>query len=154
MPRAYIGLGSNLERERHLRSAVAELRAAFGPLVLSSVYESPAEGFDGPPFYNLVAGLDTVLDASALNARLKAIEAAHGRRPQDRGFRSRTLDLDLLLHADQVLADDILRYAFVCVPLAELCPDFRMPGEVQPLAELCAGVPGRQRLRRVSLELG
>lgn len=154
MARAYVGLGSNLERECHLRGAVAELRAAFGALALSSVYESPAAGFDGPPFYNLVAGLDTELDAPALNARLKAIEAAHGRGPQHRGFCSRTLDLDLLLLADQVLAEDILRYAFVCVPLGELCPDLRLPGEDRPLAELCARVAGREQLRRVRLDLG
>lgn len=161
MPRAYVGVGSNLERERNLRSAIAELRGAFGPLSLSGVYESPAAGFDGPPFYNLVVGLDTQLDPRALNARLKDIEAVHGRAPEHRGFRSRTVDLDLLLYDDLALAEgalrlpaeDILRYAFVCVPLAELCPDYVHPSQGRPLAELCARLDGREGLRRVMLDL-
>ena len=61
MPWVWVSIGSNIERERHVRSAVEALRAQFGELVVSPVYETPAEGFEGDPFYNLVAGFHTEL---------------------------------------------------------------------------------------------
>ena len=90
MPEILLSLGSNLDRDRQLRSAVRALRTAFGPLELSPVYESGAVGFDGPPFYNLVARADTTLPAGAVVARLRAIEDAHGRERHAEGWHSRT----------------------------------------------------------------
>lgn len=153
-------MGSNLDPQRHLAAAARTLLESFTEVVFSSVYQSPAEGFEGPPFHNLAAGLTTGLDPAALKLQLRAIEAAHGRSDSQRGFRSRTLDLDLLLYLpaaggqDSAPDQDILRYAFVCVPLAELIPDFVHPGRGRPLAELCAKIPGSQRLQRVALDLG
>ena len=59
MARVYISAGSNQNRETHLGNAVRALRLAFGELLLSPVYESPAVGFAGEPFFNLVIGFDT-----------------------------------------------------------------------------------------------
>jgi len=67
MTRAYLSLGSNLEAERNLRAALAELRARFGTVRASPVYRFPAVGFDGPDFLNLAVAIDTDLGAAALN---------------------------------------------------------------------------------------
>ncbi len=138
MAKVFVSIGSNLERERHIPEAIKELEEAFGPLVVSSIYESEAEGFEGPPFHNLVVAFDTELAVEEVYEALKKIEQCHGRGPGSRKFASRTLDLDLILYDDLVLndpesgkhmlpRDDILRYAFVLEPLAEIAPEGRHP---------------------------
>jgi 2-amino-4-hydroxy-6-hydroxymethyldihydropteridine diphosphokinase len=144
MPRCWLSIGSNQDREASIRGAVADLRSAFGGLILSRVYETPAEGFAGEPFLNLVAGIQTPLSVSRIDAVLRAIEDAHGRvRGPDR-FAPRTLDIDLLTYGDLVGTrdgrsfprDEIHRYAFVLGPLAEVAPHEVCPGGQATYAEL------------------
>ena len=135
MPRVWASLGSNIDRERCIRGAVAALRERYGELIVSRVFESEAVDFEGQPFYNLVLGFHTHESPAALRERFRAIEDAFGRvRGSDR-FTSRTLDIDLLTYGDLVLDDDGLelprdeidRYAFVLRPLAEVAGDERHP---------------------------
>jgi 2-amino-4-hydroxy-6-hydroxymethyldihydropteridine diphosphokinase len=136
MPRCWVSIGSNQERERSVRGAVQALRQRFGELILSSVYESDAVGFDGRPFLNLVAGLDTRESVASIRDALRTIEDDFGRSRGPDKFAPRTLDLDLLTYGDQVHKDkgldlprdEILRYAFVLGPLSEVAGD-----EVHPL---------------------
>lgn len=136
MPRVFVAVGSNLERERHVPEALSELRESFGELRCSSLYESEAEGFSGPPFYNLVVAFETDLPLEEVVRRLREIERRHGREESQRKFRSRTLDLDLLLYGDQIVRregevvvphGDIVKYAFVLEPLSEIAPDAKHP---------------------------
>ena len=135
MARVYLSLGSNIERERHIRAGIEELRARFGPLQLSSVYESKAVGFEGDNFFNLVVALDTDEPVQAVNRSLHEIEDRHGRVRQGPRFSSRTLDIDLLLYGDLVIReeglvlprDEITRNAFVLRPLAEIAPELEHP---------------------------
>lgn len=145
MPIASLSLGSNLQPERHLRIAIAALRARFGAIRVSNVYRTPAVGFDGADFLNAGVVLDTDLDAIALDAWLHALEDVHGR---DRGgprFGDRTLDIDLVLYDDLVLdagpghlrlPRDDLRHAFVLRPLAEIAPELVEPRSGLTLAQL------------------
>lgn len=133
--RVYLNLGSNVERERHLRAGLNRLLAEHGQLEVSSVYESAAIGFEGPPFYNLCVGLDTDLAISPLLDGLRDIEAESGRVRNGPRFSDRTLDIDLLLYGEtrgetdgvQLPRPDILQHAFVLAPLAEIAPDVRHP---------------------------
>ncbi|WP_127478367.1 2-amino-4-hydroxy-6-hydroxymethyldihydropteridine diphosphokinase [Sulfurivermis fontis] len=135
MARVYVSIGSNIEREQNIRAGVADLKARFGTLLLSSVYESEAVGFAGDSFYNLVAGFDTALTPQQVAAELRAIEEAHGRVRNGPRFSSRTLDIDLLLYDDLVLhqgkleipRDEITKNAFVLWPLAEIAPQLEHP---------------------------
>jgi len=128
MPRVWVSIGSNQARERSIRGAVHALRERFGELILSRVYESEAVGFEGHPFYNLVAGFDTDKSVGELNAAFRAIEDDFGRVRGPEKFAPRTLDIDLLTYGELVgVADDcelprgeILKYAFVLGPLAEV----------------------------------
>ena len=97
MPRVYVGIGSNIDRENCIRGAVRELTAHYGPLTLSPVYESKALGFDGENFYNLVAGFDSAESIEGIQATFSRIESQFGRVRQENRFIARTLDLDLLL---------------------------------------------------------
>ncbi len=140
----WVSVGSNIERERHVRAALDDLRARFGPLRVSPVYETPAEGFEGDPFYNLVAGFDTSLAPEALHPALRAIEDAHGRQRGAEKFSSRTLDIDALTYGDAVTdaggkhlpRDEITRYAFVLKPLADVAGEQLHPELGRSFGEL------------------
>jgi 2-amino-4-hydroxy-6-hydroxymethyldihydropteridine diphosphokinase len=135
MPRVYVSIGSNIEKDKHLRQAVQALAARYAPLTLSTVYESRAIGFDGDPFYNLVAGFDTGDTLAQISAVLADIEQQCGRVRNGVRFGPRTLDLDILLYGDRVQHDathqlpraEIDEYAYVLRPLAEIAPLERHP---------------------------
>lgn len=149
MPDIYVSVGSNLDREQHVRSSLAELRATFGALRCSSVYQTRAVGFEGDDFYNMVIGFHSELAPHEVLRHLKAIEAAHGRKRGEARFAPRTLDLDLLLYGDQIIddgdlhlpRDEIERYAFVLCPLAELAPTLRHPSLDACFADLWSRFP-------------
>ncbi len=157
--RAYVAIGSNIERERHIASGVAALRDRFGAIRVSPVYASAPVGMAGGEFYNLVAAVDTDLPVDAVAAILREIESAHGRRRGEDRNAPRTLDLDLLTYGDAVLEvdglrlprSDIVDYGFVLGPLAALAPDDRHPRLGSTYAALWAGRPAGDRaaLRRV-----
>ncbi|MDQ3776410.1 MAG: 2-amino-4-hydroxy-6-hydroxymethyldihydropteridine diphosphokinase [Pseudomonadota bacterium] len=144
MPRVYLGIGSNVAREANIAGALESLRECFAPLTVSPVYESKAVGFDGPSFHNLVAGFDTDLDLLALHGELSEVEHRHGRRPETPRYAPRPLDLDILLYGNRVFRTngievprrDILEYAFVLRPLADIAPDLRHPANGRRIADL------------------
>jgi 2-amino-4-hydroxy-6-hydroxymethyldihydropteridine diphosphokinase len=141
---AYVSIGSNVEPRRHIDAALEDLRARYADLTVSRFYESRAVGFEGENFVNLVVGFVTDEPVHALAERLRELEVQHGRRRGSARFAPRTLDLDLLLYDDLVLRDgvvvvpreDILRYAFVLRPLAEIAPERRHPVDGRRYAEL------------------
>jgi len=157
MTRAWISLGSNIEPEENLRAALALLEARFGPLVVSPVYRTAAEGFEGDDFLNLVVGIDTGEPLHEVRGALRAIEEARGRVRGSEKFSSRTLDLDLLTWdalVDPALGlprDDILEYAFVLGPLADVAPDERHPVVGRSYGELWRAFPRKGRMERVDL---
>jgi 2-amino-4-hydroxy-6-hydroxymethyldihydropteridine diphosphokinase len=146
MTRVYLSLGSNIEPEKHLRTALMELRERFGELAVSPVYRFPAVGFVGPDFLNLAVGLDTELEPLVLNDWLHALEDRHGRRRDVPRFSDRTLDIDIVLYGDRVLQGpgnleiprSDLKHAFVLKPLADIAPDARHPVSNKTLASLWA----------------
>ncbi|MCF6322833.1 MAG: 2-amino-4-hydroxy-6-hydroxymethyldihydropteridine diphosphokinase [Gammaproteobacteria bacterium] len=131
----HVGVGSNVEREHNIRCGVNALCERFKNVVMSTVYESAAVGFDGDPFYNLVVRFETALDIETLAVMLRQIEDAHHRDRTLSSFGPRTLDIDLLLYDDVVLQqgklqlprDEIEKNAFVLRPLAELSGEIVHP---------------------------
>lgn len=130
----YISLGSNIDRQHNTRAGLDGLYRIFGPLILSSVYESEAVGFAGSHFYNLVIGASTSLSVAEVCRQLKEIEDLNGRIRGSKKFAPRTLDLDLLLYDDLVECNnyelpraEILTNAFVLLPLAEIAPQALHP---------------------------
>jgi 2-amino-4-hydroxy-6-hydroxymethyldihydropteridine diphosphokinase len=136
---AWIGIGANLGDARaNVLDAIERLSRLPGARLLqtSSLYRTAPVDSSGDDYVNAVAALDTALDAHALLQALFAIEQAHGR---ERPYRNapRTLDLDLLLYGDAVIADvptlivphpRMHERAFVLAPLAEVAPDLVIPG--------------------------
>jgi 2-amino-4-hydroxy-6-hydroxymethyldihydropteridine diphosphokinase len=146
MTRIYLSLGSNIEPGKNLRAAIDDLRAKFGRIAVSPAYRFPAVGFAGPDFVNLAVGIDSDLDAFALNDWLHALEDHHGRRRDVPRYSSRTLDIDIVLYGDSVIAGagnlevpraELLQ-TFVLQPLVDIAPDARHPTLHESIAELWA----------------
>lgn len=140
MPLCFISIGSNINREHNINSALDALHREYGQLQHSSTYESDSVGFAGEAFYNLVIAFHSNQDVLQIVLHLKRIETDHGRVRSNEKFSSRTLDLDLLLYDQQIIAseavniphNDILNYAFVLEPLAEIAPD-----KHHPIKDIC-----------------
>ena len=158
MTRAYVSVGSNVDRVVNIGSAVRALRDRYGRLDMSSVYETRSVGFKGGNFYNMVIGFDTEEEPPELVRGLKAIEDASGRARGGPRFADRTLDLDLILYGSRVSQDagvvlprrEILEQSFVLGPLAEIARDEAHPVLKRTYGELWADFdPTRKELSRV-----
>jgi len=153
-----LGIGSNIERESNISAGLDALTRTYGELQLSPVYESEAVGFDGDPFYNLVAALETRQGLATLALHLRELEYAMGRPRDASRFSPRTLDVDILTYSDlsgchegvELPRPEITENAFVLRPLAELAPNALHPVLGQTYADLWAAYDAAsQPLRRV-----
>ncbi len=142
---AYVGLGSNLgDRKRLIRQA-AEL---IGATRLSSIIETEPWGYENQPrFMNAVAEVETALTPRQLLDHLLDVERRLGRERIGHRWGPRTIDLDLLLYGDEIVAEPglvvphprLLEREFALQPLAELVPAQRIPGSVT-VQEALAGL--------------
>ena len=156
--RVYLGLGSNVQRERHLLAGLEALAGCLEEMVCSPVFESHAVGIRSDNFYNLVVTGLTRLPLGELDRRLKFIEADNGRYAPERiGL---PLDIDVLLYDrltgqhDGLLLPraEILRNAFVLWPLALLAPEETHPERQLSFAQLWRQAHIDQQLWPVAFE--
>ncbi|MFM2006204.1 MAG: hypothetical protein RLZZ09_1859 [Pseudomonadota bacterium] len=146
MPEIFLSLGSNINPEIHIPSAILELENLFGPIVVSSTYETASVGFEGPAFHNLVVAFQSDQDPREIARQLRELEERQGRTRNSQKFSSRTLDVDLILYGSQISdehdlrlpRDEITRYAFVLEPLAEIAAERLHPVSGQSYRQLWA----------------
>lgn len=143
MTDVYLGLGSNQRARYHLRSCLQQLENQFGRSDWSPLYISPAVGFDGDDFLNMVVRIHTNLTLEALHQWLHELEDRHQRDRTQPRFSDRTLDVDILLYGERVQSEDIVlprgeitRYAHVLKPLADLAPELQHPTELKTMQAL------------------
>lgn len=159
MNTVFIGLGSNLDEPlSQLKTAIKSLGQLENTEVInvSSFYSSAPMGpQDQADYINAVAKLSTSLKVEQLLDECQNIENQQGRvRKQHWG--ARTLDLDILLFADEVIKTErltvphigISQRNFVLYPLNDLLDDnFNIP-TFGIISELLAACPmtGIERL--------
>jgi 2-amino-4-hydroxy-6-hydroxymethyldihydropteridine diphosphokinase len=147
MKRIAIAIGSNLgDRQAAVAFAASRLAALLNNFVLSDIIETwpVGEGTEEQNLYlNAVAVGDCDLSAREILTSLIAIERAFGRERPARNA-ARTLDLDLILVGEDVLAEQGLEVPhprfrerfFVLGPLAEIAPDLVDPVSGKRVGEL------------------
>lgn len=142
MNRYLIALGSN-QRHTHFGGPMAILRAAMAEIgargvaveAASPILRSRPVGPSLREYANGAAVVETALEPRELLDLLQDIEADFGRRRQGQRWRSRTLDLDIVLWSGGGWADDRLvvphgefrKRDFVLRPAARIAPDWRDP---------------------------
>ena len=144
----YIGLGSNLKGPKEqIEKALRALSEAkeITLLSVSSFYQSkPLLDMPGPNYLNVVCKIETDLSALDLLNFCQEIED-NQRRVRRVKWGSRTIDLDMLLYGDQILAtkrltiphQEMINRAFVLLPLFEIEPGLKIPllGPLKDLLE-------------------
>ena len=162
MTRVLVAAGSNIDPERNLTRACAEIARTWPDARFSRAYRNRAVGFDGPDFINLVAGFHTEQPVDALVVRLREIETLCGRPRNAPKWASRAMDLDILLYgalvaktADYTLPrPDLLKRPYMLGPAAELAPAMIHPTNNLTLSELWAEFDrGAHRMTPVKLAL-
>jgi 2-amino-4-hydroxy-6-hydroxymethyldihydropteridine diphosphokinase len=158
-----VALGSNLgDSARIVRAAIERLReVAAGELRCSSLWRtSPVDCPDGSPgFINAVVAFPVGAGETpeALLARMQELEREFGRRPKVRLNEPRPLDLDLIAFGSEVRSAPGLtlphprahQRRFVLVPLAEILPDFVLPGQAQTVAAALAALATGEVIERL-----
>lgn len=138
----YIALGSNLgERFYFLQFAINRIYEEIGEISqVSQVYETPAWGFSGNAFLNGCVSVFTRFSAEKVLEKLLQIETEAGReRTDSKNYQNRSLDLDILLMEEEVIASEKLilphphmqERKFVMLPLADIAA-----GEVHPVRNI------------------
>ncbi|HET8816361.1 MAG TPA: 2-amino-4-hydroxy-6-hydroxymethyldihydropteridine diphosphokinase [Pseudidiomarina sp.] len=160
MPIVALGIGSNKQREYHIRAGIEGLVQAFGssttPVYCSRVFESAAIGFSGQAFYNLVVAFESKQSCTAIQSVCKRLENEHGHRSDAPRFSPRTLDIDVLIYGAliqqdpvQVPREEILTNAFVLWPLSEVLPTYLHPVQQLSFTELWQNYRSAQQLQPI-----
>jgi 2-amino-4-hydroxy-6-hydroxymethyldihydropteridine diphosphokinase len=147
MSTAWLGLGSNLDAEANIRAGIKELQQQFEKVYLSPTYTSQSVGFEGEDFINMVARVETDMHPLELRDYLRDLEDRYGRRRDVPKFSDRSLDIDILLYDDLVVFSpvleiprfEILKFAHVLKPLADLDPDLVHPVELRSMKDIWEG---------------
>lgn len=156
----YLSLGSNLgNRFELLQKALDALFECIGHVVkVSSVYETPAIGFNGDPFLNIATHVRTLLSPNDVLAQILSIEKSLGReRNTTKGYSSRPIDIDILFYDDLTLKTEALsvphphleKRRFVLQPLYDIASDISHPKlslSVLTLLEQCEDVSVLEKL--------
>lgn len=134
MKKAFLSIGSNRgDKKKNLGRAVRYINVSMGQIIdLSGIYESEPWGFESNEnFLNMVVEIFTDLRPQELLKNCMEIELKLGRvRKDGEGYASRTIDIDILLYADEVIDEENLKIPhpliherkFVLEPLAEIAP--------------------------------
>jgi 2-amino-4-hydroxy-6-hydroxymethyldihydropteridine diphosphokinase len=164
MNRVVVAIGSNIEREKNITTALNSLEENFGELLISQVYESKNQAKnktnneldkknyqESSYYYNLVVEFYSNNSAAEIKEILLKVESDQGRKRQSGQV---SIDLDLLLFGDQIIElergsiphSDIVECDYVLRPLAELLPENIHPILSISFADLWLEFEGKSEL--------
>lgn len=160
----FLSLGSNMgDRFAQLQKAIDALFEEVGSLCkLSSVYETPALGFDGEAFLNCAVLVQTELEPLDVLKRILAIEKAMGRQRNSSGeYSSRPIDIDILFIEDAIIESEVLTVPhprleerrFVLQPLIDINPNFVHPISKKKLGDILKETTDSSSISKLPIEL-
>ncbi len=134
----FLSLGSNQgNRLEYIQIAVNKIACSVGNIVsISSVYKTKSWGFESNDFLNVCIEVSLRLPLEKLWKEIEKIELSIGRvRDASTGYKSRTIDVDVLLIDDEIIVSKnlivphtkMLERNFVLIPLTEIAPHFNHP---------------------------
>ena len=138
MHQVFLGIGGNIgNKSENFKNISVHIENLPGKiLAVSSVYESPAWGFNSEnKFWNQVYIIQTHLSPFDLLHKNHKIENHFGRKKGNSGYADREMDIDILYYDDEILETEnliiphpkIQHRKFVLVPLAEIAPNHKHP---------------------------
>ncbi len=142
---AFISLGSNIDPEKYLPLAVHQLGKMGRVIEVSKVYQNPAIAHEPQADYlNAAVLIETERPPEDIRRMLREIEAQLDRVRTSDKYAPRTMDLDLCLYGDlqielddlQLPDPDILTRPHLARTLADLRPDYQIPGNHRTLEEI------------------
>jgi 2-amino-4-hydroxy-6-hydroxymethyldihydropteridine diphosphokinase len=159
MKRIFLGIGTNLgKREDNLKKALVLIKEHVGPVKLaSSVHETEPWGFHSEnDFLNMVVEVETTLSPSGLLGRVLMIESLLGRLREGKEYKSRIIDIDILLYGQRVIEKKVLviphplmhARRFILVPFCEIAGDMIHPVLKKSIQELLKGCKDKSRVRK------
>ncbi|WP_190811181.1 2-amino-4-hydroxy-6-hydroxymethyldihydropteridine diphosphokinase [Flagellimonas sp. S3867] len=160
----YLSLGSNMgNRFLTLQNALFSIQEKAGEILkVSAVYENPAIGFEGGDFLNACVAIETELSALDLLETLLQIERDFGReRSEHEGYRSRILDIDIILYGNEIINTAALTVPhpsmanrnFVLRPLADIAPQYYHPVLNKDIRNLLQQCKDRSELKKTKHRL-
>jgi len=143
-----------------LQKAVNEIYKNIGNVIkISSVYESPSMGFEGPTFLNCAIKVRSFLTAEETLTEVLSIEKKLGRERVDSpGYVSRPIDIDILFYGEEIINSKTLSVPhpemknrrFVLQPMAELNPSFLHPVFQKNMIWMLAKTDDETQLSKIS----
>ena len=160
----YISLGSNKgDKFKNLQDAITSIYLRIGNIkIISKVYKSPALGFEGDYFLNTCLILETEFKPTKVMRELIAIEKSLGRtRPKDKGYESRTIDLDIIFYGDVVMESKTLKLPhpemhkrkFVLQPLSDIAHEVVHPKKKRKVSDLLDECKDKSEIESINIWL-
>jgi 2-amino-4-hydroxy-6-hydroxymethyldihydropteridine diphosphokinase len=127
MNTAVIGVGSNIDAERNIAQAVAEIAKAHRLIAQSElVRTTPIGPIKQADFLNGAILIETDLSADDLRAWLKLLEDRLVRRRGSVRFGPRTIDLDIVVWNGQVVDSEVHQREFLRAAVRQLLPELQL----------------------------
>ncbi len=160
----YLSLGSNLnDKLLYLEQAVQSIHSTLGVVKnISSVYKTPAWGFEGNDFFNICIELKTNQAPVTLLKNLLAIETSMGReRTNKEQYENRCIDIDIILYDNIVFHSAILTLPhpkaterkFVLYPLYEINKYGLFPNTEKPISEYIQTCKDESSIEKTSCKI-
>ncbi|QOD59435.1 2-amino-4-hydroxy-6-hydroxymethyldihydropteridine diphosphokinase [Polaribacter haliotis] len=160
----YLSLGTNQGNKfENLQNAINLIAGKIGAVQkISSIYKTPAWGFDGDDFYNICIQVSTNQNPGNLITSLLQIEKDLGRQRNNSGeYQNRNIDIDILLFDDEIILSKeliiphskMLNRKFVMVPLAEIAPNTIHPIEKKQITVCLQNIDDASEIEKIEEKL-
>lgn len=160
LQKIFISIGTNQgDRLNNLQNAIDEIYQRIGnTIAISSVYETPAWGFESEDFLNCCACVSVEDQPEKLLAVIKQIESDLGRKEKtSKGYEARIIDIDILFYGDEIIAEEKLiiphlemeKRRFVLQPLNDIASTIKHPKFDKTINELLTDCPDNSPITKL-----